>query len=129
MLSKKILVVEDDDFLREMLLMVFEEEGYLVDAVANGKDAWDMLNKKKYSLLITDMYMPQMNGIELIEKSQVTFPHIKTIIISGGGRDVEAEHGKGHVKLWDKEIEVDVFLKKPYDLDEMFAVVEGLLAD
>ena len=129
MLSRKILVVEDDDFLREMLVMVFEEEGYQVDDVANGDEAWGKMNENQYGLLISDMYMPKMNGIELVAKCQDTFPTIKTILISGGGREVEAEHGKGYVKLLDKQIEVDVFLKKPYDLEEMFTVVERLLND
>lgn len=129
MISKKILAAEDDEFLREMLITVFEEENYQIDAVENGKQAWDLLNKNHYGLLLTDLFMPQMNGMELAEKCKESFPTIKIIIISGGGRDVEAEHGKGLVKLMDKEVEVDVFLKKPCDLDEMLSVVEKLLAD
>ena len=112
-----------------MLITVFEEENYQIDAVENGKQAWDLLNKNHYGLLLTDLFMPQMNGMELAEKCKESFPTIKIIIISGGGRDVEAEHGKGLVKLMDKEVEVDVFLKKPCDLDEMLSVVEKLLAD
>ena len=127
MLNKRILVVEDDKYLREMLVIVFEDENYQIDDVSNGAEAWDLLNKNQYGLLMTDMYMPKMNGIELVEKCKASFPEIKTILISGGGRDLEVEHGKGHVKFMDKEIEVDVFLKKPYDLDEMFSVVEELL--
>ena len=112
-----------------MLVMVFEDENYQIDAVSNGAEAWDLLNEKQYRLLITDMYMPKMNGIELVAKCQESFPAIKTMIISGGGREVEAEHGQGHVKFMDKEINVDVFLKKPYDLEEMFFCVECLLRD
>ena len=126
---KKLLVVEDDKFLREMLVIVFEEEGYQLDAAVNGEEAWELLSKNDYALLITDMYMPKMNGLELVIKCQASFPEIKTIVISGGGREVEAEHGQGHVKLMDKEVDVDVFLKKPYDLDEMFWVVEELLGE
>ena len=129
MLSKKILVAEDDKFLREMLVIVFDDENYHIDAVSNGAEAWDLMNKNQYGLLITDMYMPIMNGIELVAKCQASFPAIKTIVISGGGREVEAEHGQGHVKFMDKEIDVDVFLKKPYDLEEMFFCVECLLHD
>ena len=129
MISEKILIVEDDDLLREMQVTVFEEENYQIDAVANGKEAWDLLNKNQYGLLLTDLFMPQMNGIELAEKCKESFPTIKVIIISGGGRDVKAEHGKGLVKLLDKEVEVDVFLKKPCDIDEMLSAVEGLLGD
>lgn len=129
MINKKILIVEDEVFLREMLTIVLEDENYQFNAVSNGEEAWDLLNKNQYGLLMTDMYMPKMNGIELIEKCKGSFPEIKIILISGGGRDLEAEHGKRQVKYMDKEIEVDVFLKKPYDLDEMISVVEELLGN
>ncbi|MCW8922168.1 MAG: response regulator [Gammaproteobacteria bacterium] len=128
MAKAKILVVEDDKFLREMLALVFEEEGYQADAVADGEAAWERLNKQHYALLITDMYMPKMNGVELVTKCQKSFPEIKTVVISGGGREVEAEHGKGRVKLYNKEIQADIFLKKPYNLDEMFTIVDRLLS-
>jgi len=127
MLYRKILIVEDDKFLREMLVMVFEEENYQIDAAENGEQAWDMLNKNNYGLLMTDMYMPQMNGIELIKKCQLSFPELKTVIISGGGREVIAEHGKKYVRIKDQGVEVDVYLKKPCDMDEMFSVVKTLL--
>ncbi len=129
MLNRKILIVDDDKFLREMLVLIFEEEGYQIGAAGSGKEAWEMLNKNDYGLLMTDMYMPQMNGIELIKKCQESFPEMKTVIISGGGREVRAEHGKKYVRIKDQGVEVDVYLKKPCDMDEMFSVVKMLLGD
>lgn len=123
----RILVAEDEDSLREMLVIVFEDEGYHVDAAANGKDAWDLMIANNYDLLATDLYMPQMNGVDLILKCQGFFPKTKTILTSGGGKEIEAKHGEGLVKFLEQEIKVDMFLKKPWNLSEMLSFVDTLL--
>lgn len=126
-LQKRILVVDDDEMLREMHSSVFEDENYLVDSASNGKDAWALLTNRHYDLLATDMFMPEPNGFELILKCQTELPNLKTILLSGGGKDIEAEHGHTHVKFMDQEIDIDAFLKKPFDLDEMLSIVERIL--
>jgi len=125
--DKRILVAEDEENLREMLVMVLEDEGYQIDSATNGKEAWDLINKNKYELLATDLYMPEMNGIELIRKCQENHPYIKTLLLSGGGKNLEAEHKKRIVKFEDETIEIDTFMKKPYNLSELLSVVEELL--
>lgn len=127
--QKRILVVDDDEMLREMHTTIFEEENYLVDSASDGNEAWALLKAQHYDLLATDMFMPKLNGFELIIKCQKEFPGLKTILLSGGGKDVEAEHGQKHVKHLDQDIEIDVFLKKPFDLDEMLSFVEKILQD
>lgn len=127
--QKKILVVDDDETLREILVDVFEDENYLVDVAANGTVALELMSENYYDLLLTDMFMPEMNGIELILKCQSQFPAIKIILLSGGGRDVTAEHGTRHVKFCDDEVDINVFLKKPCDLDEMLSVVKTILLE
>ena len=122
----QILVVEDEKHLREMLVIVLEDEGYQVDAAEDGEQAWNMMNINPYFILATDLYMPNMNGIELITKCQSAFPETKIILISGGGRELEAETGSGLVTFMDKKIEIDMFLKKPYNLDELLSVVDKL---
>ena len=128
-LKKRILVAEDEDALRNMIVMVLKDEGYQVDAAANGNEAWELMNTNHYDLLATDLYMPQMNGIELIFTCQEPFPETKIILFSGGGKELDAEHGNQYVKFLDQEIKVDVFLKKPCDLGEMLSVVKKLLQE
>ena len=125
--EKNILIVEDDDLLRDMHVMIFEDEGYQVDAATDGKKALDLLAQKKYDLICTDMFMPEMNGFDLIIQCQALYPETKIILISGGGRDLEAEPGKGHIKYQDKEIDIDMYFKKPFDLDKILSTVEDLL--
>lgn len=126
-IQKRILVAEDEDSLREMFVIIFEDEGYLVDAAENGEQAWELINKNHYDLLVTDLYMPKMNGFELILQVQESFPALKIILVSGGGREVSAEHGKGAVTFNSKEISIDMFFKKPGNLDELVSVAEELL--
>ncbi|MDH3325210.1 MAG: response regulator [Gammaproteobacteria bacterium] len=127
--QKRILVVDDDDMLRETHVMVFEDEGYQVDSAINGQEAWDLINKNHYDLVTTDLFMPIMNGIEFILKCQEDFPSLKIVLVSGGGSDVEAEHGQDFIKFMGKRVNVDIFLKKPFSLIEMLSIVEKLLQE
>ena len=68
--EKKILVAEDEELLRDIFALVLRDEDYQVDIAANGAEAWDLLNKNHYHLLATDLFMPVMNGFELILKTQ-----------------------------------------------------------
>lgn len=125
--KKKILVVEDESSLRDMFVMVLQDEDYQVDAAADGSEAWKLLSSNHYDLLATDLYMPVMNGIDLILACQESFPNIKTILFSGGGRDFDAENGQDHVTFNGREIKVNIFLKKPCDLNDLLSTVEILL--
>lgn len=127
--AKKILVVEDEDTLRDMFVLVLEDEGYKVDSASNGCEAWDLLDEYAYDLLATDLFMPKMNGIELIMACQSVFQKTKIILLNGGGKEIDAEHGKKHVKYMDQEISIDMFLKKPCSLNEMLMIIEKLLSE
>ncbi len=122
-----ILVVDDDDMLREIHTSIFEDEGYQVDSAENGKQACDLLKTKHYDLLATDMFMPEMNGIELIIQCQQLSPLTKIIMLSGGGKEIEAEHGKNTIRYQSREIQIELFLKKPFDLEEMLSSAEAIL--
>lgn len=126
-LQKRILVAEDEDLLRNMLVMVFKDEGYQVDSAANGKEAWDLINTNQYDLLATDLYMPELNGIELIIKCQESFPNINTLLLSGGGKVLEAIHGNHSVIFREETFEIGIFMKKPYNLNELLSIINKLL--
>lgn len=127
--KKRILVVDDDEILRELHTTVFEDGNYLVDSASNGREAWDLITTQHYYLLATDMFMPELNGFELILKCQQEYPMLKTILISGGTKDIVAEHGKKTVVYMEQKIEIDAFLKKPFNLDEMLSIADKILQD
>jgi len=125
--SIDILVVEDEVNLREMLVIVLEEEGYNIHSSKDGNEAWDLMQKNAYDILLTDLYMPNMNGFELITKSQLMFPKTKVILCSGGGKDLDAEHCSKTILFRGQRLKVDRFLSKPYSLNDMFQIIEELI--
>jgi len=82
----RILVVDDNDQMRAILRMMLESEGHEVLEAANGNIALDLQKKKPAELVVTDIIMPEMEGIELISHIRKITPHAKIIAISGGGK-------------------------------------------
>lgn len=81
---KNILVVDDDEGIREILQMAFATEGYSVTTAANGLEAIDILSRSPdYGLILLDLMMPKMNGWEFIEAFQKNnYPEIPIILMT-----------------------------------------------
>jgi len=115
-LDKKILVVEDEKHIKELLKEFLSFNGYETIVASNGIEALDILKDKPCSLLITDLNVPHMNGIELIQRIRsfdVSLPII--------GMSCE-----------DKEIELlnagaDYFLLKPFNIYHLKFILNSLL--
>ena len=82
----RLLIVDDDNMVRAMLQQMLERAGYDVIAAKNGVEAELICSQKKPNLVITDIVMPEKEGLELIRDLKLMFPDIKLIAISGGGR-------------------------------------------
>ena len=67
-MSKKILIVDDSESIREVVSFTLENEGYNILSAVDGKDALNHLDGNPVDLIITDLHMPNMNGIELIKE-------------------------------------------------------------
>ena len=81
--SRSILVVDDNSSLREALAAVLGNEGYAVFQASNGNAAIDAMHEQPIALLITDLIMPEGEGIETIRHFSQEFPHIPIIAMSG----------------------------------------------
>jgi len=81
-----ILLVDDDELVLSMLRTVLERAGYLVDAAADGAEALRLFDPARHLLVITDIVMPVMEGVETITAPMRPPPRIPIIAISGGGR-------------------------------------------
>jgi uncharacterized protein (TIGR02266 family) len=126
----RVLLVEDNVVVRDMFRYgiqkltarkKFPGTRLEVDEAENGKQAWDIMKKKKFHLLVLDLYMPVMDGRQLIEhvRSDDKLKNIPIIVVSSGGReDREAALAAG----------ADLFLAKPIKLKEMVETVEALIA-
>ncbi|HXG17651.1 MAG TPA: response regulator [Methylomirabilota bacterium] len=81
-----ILVIDDEEFVRDMLRQMLEAEGHSVVEAPNGAAGLRLLREQKPALVITDILMPEKEGIETIRELRKVAPHVKIIAISGGGR-------------------------------------------
>lgn len=79
----KILIVEDDLFFREMYASLLQAEGYLTDTASCGSEAFELLSKNKYGLVITDLVMPDISGMEILSRVRETDPGIDVIMVTG----------------------------------------------
>ena len=79
----KILLAEDDKIMRSMLLDSLEHMGHTVHDAENGEIAWELWQKESYDLLITDINMPKLNGIDLLKKIRTKSTLFPVIVITG----------------------------------------------
>ena len=79
----RILLAEDDEFMRGFLVRALEKAGYDVIAFANGEEAYERLKTEPFTLLLTDIVMPKMDGIELARRASELDPDLKIMFITG----------------------------------------------
>ncbi|MCD6281361.1 MAG: response regulator [Deltaproteobacteria bacterium] len=83
--KKSILVVDDEEIVRYSLVNILKSNGYEVDEVSSGKDALKALYEKQYNLILTDLVMEGMDGLDLLENVKVISPRTIVIVITGYG--------------------------------------------
>lgn len=82
-MKKKILLIEDDNFMREMIALVLETENYEVTGVGNGEDALGLLRGcSEYGAVISDMYLPDTDGLKLFEQVSTNYPELLFLILT-----------------------------------------------
>lgn len=114
----RILVAEDEEITLKHLVNTLKKEGYLVTGTRNGRDALEEIAHDNYDVLITDIKMPEMNGIDLLEKAKGIHPEIEVLIITGFGSIGSAVEAmkKGAYE----------YITKPFDLDELILKVKNI---
>ena len=116
---QRILVVDDDDDIRRLNTEVLSGSGFKVDAAADGAIAWDTLKLNSYDLLVTDHQMPEITGIELLQKLRAARMALPVILVSGTMPIKELNRHP-----W---LQVDATLLKPYTPHELLATVKKVL--
>ncbi len=118
----KILVIDDDEQIRSLLTRVFISLKYDVRTAENGAVGIKMLREESVDLVVTDILMPEKEGLETIMEVKKDFPDMKIIAISGGDRD-----GCDFLPMT-KPLGADRSLRKPFSIEEITQVVKELLA-
>jgi DNA-binding response OmpR family regulator len=117
----RVLVVDDDLQMREMLGVILERKGYDVMTVPDGKLAVQLQKKSPFDLVITDIIMPEKEGLETISELRHSYPCLKIIAISGGGR----YRPDGYLDLA-RQLGADRILAKPFGSWEILSAVSEL---
>lgn len=82
-MTTSLLIVDDESEIREMLSRHFRYQGYDVTTAVDGKDALEKLAAKKIDILISDIMMPEVNGVELLRHVRADYPMVRPIMITG----------------------------------------------
>ena len=117
-----ILVVEDEKELREMLKISLIRRKFTVFEADNGKEALIHFKPSITDLVVTDLIMPEEDGLKVIIKLREIKPSIKVIAISGGGKA-----GPGSYLNLAKALGADATYSKPFSINELIAKIEELL--
>ncbi len=113
----KLLIVEDEENLRDLYAEELEESGYEVERAANGKEAIDLVRKKDFDLVIMDIRMPEMDGIETLGKVISLERKIPVIIYTA------YSNYKSNFMTWT----ADAYLTKSSNLDELKGKISELI--
>jgi len=118
-LDLNILVVDDDVFIRKIVQDRLKMEGYTVTTAEDGEAGWEKFLENTYQLVITDINMPRINGVELLNKILATKIKVPTVVMSGG-------LSKAMESLV-KETGASAFLRKPFSIRDLVNVVSSKL--
>jgi YesN/AraC family two-component response regulator len=118
-----VLIIEDDQFVQNMLKQTFERAGYEVATASNGRIGLQLYRCKPFDVVITDLIMPEMEGIETISSLRKGNPNVQVIAISGGGRNKPEDYLELAMKLGAKTT-----FTKPLDRQKLLAAVKEMVA-
>ena len=114
-----ILVIDDERSMREFLSIMLEKEGYKVIAMDNGNDALDFIKKNNYDLIITDIKMPKVSGINILRESMALHTNTPVIMITAfASTDVAVEAMK--LGAYD-------YITKPFKVDEIKVIIKNAI--
>ena len=115
----RVLVVDDEPEMCHLIEQVLKQKGYQVDISFSGIDALQMLKRFNYHLLLTDLEMPEVDGLELIKKAKKECPEIRTIMVTGNASVDIAIRSLRH--------KIDGYIRKPFNISKLRKVVRQTL--
>jgi DNA-binding NtrC family response regulator len=115
----RILVVDDDENIRKVLIAILQDEGYVVDSVGAANKAIEATKRKFYNIALIDIRLPDMEGTELLAQLKETTPKIRKIIITGYPTLQNAIEAVNR--------EADAYMMKPFDVKKVLATIEDQL--
>jgi len=116
----RVLVVDDEQFLRQILVRIVKRDGYQVEEAANGREALEKMAQKHFDLVITDIKMPEIDGMELLARVAEEYPDSQVVVITSHSGEVSSREaiagGASH------------FISKPFKNVEITHTLDSLIA-
>jgi len=119
MIKRRILVVDDEDNLRTMLVAALKFEGYDVAAAPNGREGLRSVKESKPDLIVLDVMMPELDGFGMLKRLRETGDRTPVVFLTAKDTSADAVEGLG--------LGADDYLSKPFSLEELVARVEAVM--
>jgi DNA-binding NtrC family response regulator len=115
----RILIVDDDENIRKVLMAILEDKGYNMEAVGTGREAIKKTEKECYNLALIDIRLPDIEGIDLLTKIRDTTPRMRKIIITGYPTLQNAVDAVNRG--------ADAYIMKPFDVERVLSTISEQL--
>lgn len=119
----KVLVIEDDELARESVTLMLEENGYEVAMADDGDVGLEMFEKEEFDAVVTDLIMPQVNGMDVLMQIKQHKPGTRVLVISGGGRLTPLSYLDVAQKLG-----ADDVLTKPFTANDLITSMKMIMS-
>lgn len=116
---RRILIIEDDPRIVELLLLHIREDGYLPEAAERGSEGLALLEEKNYLLLILDIMLPDISGIEICKNLRARGDKIPVLMLTARGDELD--------KVLGLELGADDYMTKPFSIRELLARIKALI--
>jgi DNA-binding response OmpR family regulator len=117
--DSRILIVEDESDIHQLITVYLQREGYTVDVAMNGVEAMKLLERNIYTLVILDIMLPALNGYEVLRQIRAQEKHLPVIILSAKVEEFDKIYGLG--------LGADDYVEKPFRIGELMARVRAQL--
>ena len=118
-----ILLVDDEELLRAGVQEMLEMSGYRVITATNGHEAMACLKQHAIDLVITDLVMPKMDGVDFVEQLRQSWPDVPVIVVSGSTRNIMQRYGIESIQVPG----ADASLSKPFKGVDLMSQIKELL--
>ena len=112
----RILVVNDDESIRNTMKAILKDEGYIVDSAATGSEAVQKTEETAYNVVLIDIRLPDMDGVELLKLMKAAVPRTRKIMVTG--------YPSMHNAITALNKNADAYLIKPVDLEKLLNTVK-----
>lgn len=114
-----VLVIEDDELIKNLQKNKLKNVGYQVDTAGDGLQAWSMLKENDYNLALIDMFLPKLDGFQILKNIQAQDIPVKTVVVSSISQD--------RYKRKAYQLGADAYLTKPFESSQLVATVRQAL--